>query len=67
LLAFCGQKELGLSLLKSPIDKNYCAVTPLQSDPFLSKLRGTADFSQPVTAAKACQNRFRAQTNQGTP
>jgi len=63
-LAFCGEKDMGVRLMKSAIEKRYCSVTPLQMDPFLVKLRGTPEFGQLVSAAKACQDRFRTETNQ---
>jgi hypothetical protein len=51
-------------MLKSVIERNYCAVTPLRTDPFLAKLRDAPEFAQLVTAAKQCQDRFHAETNQ---
>ncbi len=65
-LVFCGEKESGLRLIKNAIEKRYCATSALQSDPYLAKLRGTPEFSQLVSAGKACQDRFRAETNQDT-
>jgi len=63
-LAFCGERDLGMQLLKSAIEKRYCSVTALQLDPFLAKLRDTPEFGQLVSAAKQCQDRFLAETNQ---
>ena len=63
LLAYCGQKDAALRLLKSAIEQNYCAYTALQTDPLLVKLRGTPEFSGLLSAAKECQNRFLAQRN----
>jgi serine/threonine protein kinase len=63
LMAYCGQNESSFHLLKNAIDHNYCATDALQSDPLLAKLRGTPEFDRLVTAAKACQERFRAETN----
>ena len=62
-MTFCGEKDIGFRLLKSSIQKGYCATSALQSDPFLSKLRGSPEFGQLASAAKACQDRFRAETN----
>jgi serine/threonine-protein kinase len=62
-MTFCGEKEIAVRLLKTSIQKGYCATSALQSDPFLAKLRGTPEFGQLVSAAKTCQNRFRAETN----
>ncbi len=64
LLAYCGQKDAALRLLKSAIQQNYCAYTALQTDPLLRKLRGTPEFSGLLSAAKQCQDRFLAQREQ---
>jgi hypothetical protein len=64
LLSYCGQKDMALGLLRSAIAHNYCAYTALQTDPLLVKLRGTPEFSELLSAAKQCQNRFLAQRDQ---
>ena len=65
LLSYCGQKDAAVRLLKSAIEHNYCAYQSLQSDPMLIKLRGTAEFSELLSAAKECQGRFLVQREQG--
>jgi len=60
-LAFCGNENAAVRLLKSAVEHNYCAYSALQSDPSFAKLRGIAAFSQLVSSAKACQERFLAQ------
>jgi len=64
LLSYCGQKDAALRLLRSAVEHNYCAYSALQSDPLLVKLRGTPEYSQLLSAAKQCQNRFLSQRNQ---
>jgi serine/threonine protein kinase len=64
LLSYCGQKDAAVRLLRSAIQQNYCAYTALQSDPLLVRLRGTPEFSELLSAAKECQNRFLAQRDQ---
>jgi hypothetical protein len=63
-LAYCDQKDAALRLMKSAIEQNYCAYTALQTDPLLVKLRGTPEFSELLSAAKQCQNRFLIQRDQ---
>jgi hypothetical protein len=63
VLAFCGQNEHAVRLLKGAIEANYCAYSALQSDPLLAKLRATPDFGQLLLEAKACQQRFLGQQN----
>ncbi|HEX9111685.1 MAG TPA: protein kinase [Terriglobales bacterium] len=64
VLTFCGEKDAAVRVLKSAIEQNYCAYTALQTDPLLAKLRGTPEFSELLTAAKECQNRFLARRDQ---
>jgi TolB-like protein/predicted Ser/Thr protein kinase len=64
LLSYCGQKDAALRLLKKAIAQNYCAYTALQTDPLLVKLRGTPEFSELLSSAKQCQNRFLAERDQ---
>jgi len=60
-VAFCGQKDLALRLLKSAIDGKYCAYQALQKDPMLASLRSTPEFAQLLSAAKQCQDSFLAE------
>jgi len=64
LLAYCGQKDAALRLLRKAVEQNYCAYTALQTDPLLVKLRGTSEFNELLSSAKACQDRFLAQRDQ---
>jgi hypothetical protein len=64
LLSYCGQQEAALRLLKKAVEQNYCAYTALQTDPLLVKLHGTPEFSELLSAAKQCQNKFLAERNQ---
>jgi serine/threonine protein kinase len=64
LLSYCGQKDAAVRLLRSAIAQNYCGYTALQTDPLLVKLRGIPEFSELLSAAKDCQNRFLAQRDQ---
>ena len=66
MLSYCGQNGAALRLLRSAIHQNYCAYMALQSDPLLVKLRGTAEYSELLSEAKECQNRFLAQRD-GSP
>ncbi len=63
-LAYCGQNDAALRLLKSAVEQNYCAYTALQTDPLLVKLRGTLEFRRLLLEAKQCQNKFLAQRDQ---
>jgi len=46
VMAYCGKEEAAFRMLKIGIDENYCAVSALEKDPLLDKLRRTPGFSQ---------------------
>ena len=58
LLAWCGQKDAALGLLRSAVDQNYCATAALSSDPLLAKLRGVPEFGELRRASANCQQKF---------
>jgi serine/threonine protein kinase/TolB-like protein len=55
LMAYCGQKEPALRLMKAAVQVNYCAYSALLDDPLLKDLRKETAFSEVLTAASACQ------------
>jgi eukaryotic-like serine/threonine-protein kinase len=58
IFAYCGKTDAATRLIKSAIDQNYCAVSALQFDPLLAKLRSTRSFSELQAAAQKCQTKF---------
>jgi hypothetical protein len=65
-LAFCGQKEAALRMLKSAIDGHYCIYQALEKDPLLVSLRGTPEYGQLLAAAKKCRDDFIAERAQAS-
>jgi eukaryotic-like serine/threonine-protein kinase len=55
LMAYCGQKEPALRLLKAAVQQNYCAYAALLDDPLLKNLRKETAFDEVLTAAANCQ------------
>jgi serine/threonine protein kinase len=55
LLAYCGQKDAAMRLLKAAVQQNYCAYSALLEDPLLKDLRKETAFNQVLTAGSACQ------------
>ena len=55
LLAYCGQDQPALRLLRNAVQQNYCAYSPLLEDPLLKELRKDTEFNQVLTAASNCQ------------
>jgi eukaryotic-like serine/threonine-protein kinase len=55
LMAYCGQKDPAMRLLKAAVQQNYCAYSALLDDPLLRDLRKDPSFDQVLTAGSACQ------------
>ncbi len=55
LMAYCGQKEPALRLLKAAVQQNYCAYSALLDDPLLKDLRKDRAFDEILTASSNCQ------------
>ncbi len=63
-LAFCGEKDSALRLLKSAIEGHYCAYLAMQKFPMLAPLRSSPEYTQLLAAAKQCRDNFVAQKEQ---
>jgi hypothetical protein len=61
-IAFCGEKEIALQLLKSSVEGNYCAYQALQQDNLWASLRDLPEFKQILAEAKQCRDKFMAET-----
>src|SRR5580658_6241845 len=55
LMAYCGQNEPALRLLKAAVQQNYCAYSALLDDPLLKDLRKETAFNEVLTASSNCQ------------
>jgi hypothetical protein len=56
IFAYCGKKDAAFHLLKSAIEKNYCAYSNLLSDPLLRGLHNDPKIDELLTAAHECQH-----------
>jgi len=65
-MAYCGEKDMALRLLKSSIEGRYCVYQALQKDPMLAPLRGTPEYVELLSAAKKCQDDFLAERAQAS-
>jgi serine/threonine protein kinase len=61
LMAYCGQREPALRLLKAAVQQNYCAYSALLEDPLLKDLRKETAFNEVLTAGSACQETLKEQ------
>ncbi|HUO26734.1 MAG TPA: protein kinase [Candidatus Aquilonibacter sp.] len=55
LMAYCGQEEPAMRLLKAAVQQNYCAYSALLDDPLLKSLRKETSFDEVLTAGANCQ------------
>ena len=55
LMAYCGQNDAALRLLKAAVQQNYCAYSALLEDPLLKNLRKETAFNDVLTAGSKCQ------------
>lgn len=62
IMAYCGQMDVAVRLLKSAIQQNYCSAQALEKDPALRGLRNRPEYEALLTAGKECQDRFRRAT-----
>lgn len=65
-LLFCGQKDAAVQLIKSAIAGHFCAYSGLQNDSVWTKLRGTPEFAELLSAGKRCRDDFISERSQPT-
>lgn len=59
-LAYCGQTDAAVDLLKRAISGNYCSYPSMEHDPLLARIRARADYGEVQATGRACQERFLA-------
>jgi hypothetical protein len=57
-LAYCGQTNAALHMLKLAIAGNYCSYPAMDLDPFFDKLRTSPEFARTRASAMACHEKF---------
>ena len=60
VLAFCGELEPSLELIRGAIERNYCAATGLANERIWASYRHDPRFREVQRAADACRERFRS-------
>lgn len=60
-LAYCGQANAAVKMLKRTIEGHYCSYPAIDSDPFFASLRVKPEFADMRSAAIACQIKFLAE------
>jgi eukaryotic-like serine/threonine-protein kinase len=59
--AYCGGKDVALEMIKSALDRHFCAYSGLEKDSVWAPLRGLPKFGELVSEAKKCRDDFLAQ------
>lgn len=57
-LAFCGQRDAALRLLRRAVQENYLAHPAMDNDPLLEKIRNSSEFAEIRALAIARQKKF---------
>jgi len=60
-LAYVGQPEAALEMLKRTIDGGYCSFPAVNLDPMFRSVRGMSQFAAVEAAGMACQTEFQEQ------
>jgi len=60
MLSFAGEPDRAIRALRWSVERGYCAVPELESDPLLAPLHGRTDFTRLKDEAAACQRGFLA-------
>jgi hypothetical protein len=58
VLAFCGQRDAALTLLRLAVERNYCVTLAAENDSLFRSLRGNPEFAQLINQAHQCRERF---------
>ena len=64
LLAYCGQNDASLRMLKAAVAQNYCAHEALLDDPLLKDLRKETAFNDVLTKSSQCEASLKEGRNQ---
>jgi hypothetical protein len=57
-LAYCGQTDAALRMLKLAIERNYCSYPAMDKDPFFNQLRTNPEFTRIRQEGVACHEAF---------
>jgi hypothetical protein len=57
-LSVCGHPELGMRLLRTAVEQNYCVPDAIRNDPLLDKVRPLPGYPAVIQSAVECQQQF---------
>ena len=67
VLAFCGELDASLELVRAAIDRNYCATTGLENERIWEPYRSDPAFLEIQRVAEECRNRRSAEQSAEIP
>jgi hypothetical protein len=62
-LAYAGESDAALHLLREAVTGGYCAYPGIDSDPMLESIRPSTAFAEIHSLSKQCRERFVAAKN----
>jgi serine/threonine protein kinase/DNA-binding winged helix-turn-helix (wHTH) protein len=60
-LAYCGQTDAALAMLKRTVQANYCAYPAMDTDPMFTSIRSLPEYTEIRSMGISCQNTFLAE------
>jgi hypothetical protein len=65
-LAYCGQTDAAVRMLKLAIERNYCSYPAMDKDPFFNSVRSSPQFSEARAIGISCHQNFVANREQAS-
>ena len=57
-VAYVGQREGAMQLLRKAVEQNYCGALAAETMPLFANLRGSPEFTQLMNQARQCRDKF---------
>jgi TolB-like protein/tRNA A-37 threonylcarbamoyl transferase component Bud32 len=57
-IAYVGEREAALQLIRIAVEDNYCGALGAETDPLYVSLRGSPEFAQLMNQARQCREKF---------
>ncbi len=57
-IAYVGEREAALQLVRKAVEQNFCGVLAAETDPLYANLRSSPEFTQLMNQARQCREKF---------